>query len=150
MIPIDIAVPAGRELARRLAAELPAGCALAEAGVEPVFAHDGRAVARMAVAERHLNQVGVVQGGVYATLADATAGFAALSALSEDKTFTTLEMRVNLLRGARRGDILVAEARPVHVGGTTMVLEVHVLREGDQPRRPCAFFTCTQLLMDRQ
>jgi uncharacterized protein (TIGR00369 family) len=150
MIPIDVAVPAGRDLARRLAADLPAGCALAEAGVEPVFAHEGLAVARMVVEERHLNQVGVVQGGVYATLADATAGFATMSALSEDKTFTTLEMRVNLLRGARHGDLLVAEARPVHIGGTTMVVEVRVLRDGDQQRRPCAFFTCTQLLMDRQ
>ena len=147
---VDANAEAGRELAERLASDIPAGCAIAEAGIEPTFAHLGQAVARLTVEDRHLNQVGVVQGGVYGIFADATAGFAAMSLLDESRTFATLEMRVNLLRGARKGDVQVAEARPIHAGSTTMVFEVRVRQEGDPRQRPFAFFTCTQLVMERQ
>jgi uncharacterized protein (TIGR00369 family) len=140
---------AGRELARRLATEIPHGCALAEAGIEPVVAHQGVVLARMCVQERHLNQVGSVQGGVYATLADAAAGFGAMSLLADSRTFVTLEMRIHLLRGVRAGEVLLAEAEPVHAGRTTMTFQVRLLREGDELRKPVAFFTCTQLVMER-
>lgn len=45
-------------------------------GIELVEAGPGRAVTRLAVAERHLNFNGVCQGGLTFTLADAAFGYA--------------------------------------------------------------------------
>jgi 1,4-dihydroxy-2-naphthoyl-CoA hydrolase len=141
--------PSPEAYAERLAREIPADCAIAAMGITPVAAENGVASARMVVGAHHLNQVGAVQGGVYALFADATAGFAAMSALPDGKTFATLEMRVNLLRGVRPGTALIAEATPVHRGGTTMVFEVRVWDQAGTRDRPAAFFVCTQLVMDK-
>lgn len=135
------------ERAAALARAVPPGTAIAVNGITPTWALDGVARAEMLIGERHLNQVGVVQGGIYALFADATAGFAAFSVVKPGKIFVTLDMRVNLLRAVSPGTRLLAEARPVHLGGTTLVFAVTVYPEG-APARPAAFFVCTQLVVD--
>ena len=135
--------------AEQLAREIPAGSAIAAMGITPVAVENGTASARMVLGAHHLNQAGVVQGGVYALFADATAGFAAMSALPDEKTFATLEMRVNLLRGVQPGTELVAEATPIHLGGTTMLFEVRVWDQASTRDRPAAYFVCTQLVMNK-
>lgn len=126
------------------AGTLPKGCALESLSIELTHVGDGAARARMPVGLEHTNQVGVVQGGIYVVFADATAGWAAVSALPRGKGFTTVEMRANVLRATRPGDVLIADATPVHLGGTTMVFEVRVHVE--ETKKQCAFFVCTQLV----
>lgn len=53
--------------------------------------------------ERHHNPMGSVHGGVLGDLADAAMGYAVISTLGRDETFTTIEMKVNFLRPVFRG-----------------------------------------------
>ncbi len=108
----------------------------------------GASRAEMVVGRGHLNQRGIVQAGAMVALADAAAGWASYSAI-EDGKFTTLNLDVKLLRPARDGDLLVAEATPVHLGRRTQVIEVVVTRE-EAPDKPLARFTCTQMVLSGQ
>lgn len=133
------------------AATTPAGCLLDVLGIVPTHAGPGACRAEMGVAAHHLNQRGVVQGGAIAALADATAGWATYAALGAQR-FTTLEFKTNLLGAARSGNLLVALARPVHLGRTTILLEVDVLNAAEEARpvgvrRLVARFSCTQLVL---
>ena len=59
---------------------------------------EGRAVFAMTPDEYHYNPIGVVHGGVAATLLDSAMGCAVNSALPVGMGFTTLEVKVNYLR----------------------------------------------------
>lgn len=52
----------------------------------------------MEVTERHHNPMGSVHGGILSDLADAAMGYAVISTLGPDETFTTLELKMNFLR----------------------------------------------------
>src|SRR4030081_1868848 len=69
----------------------------------------GRAVFEMEADERHHNPMGALHGGVYCDLADAAMGYAYAATLGEGETFTTVELKINFLRAARRAT-LTAEA----------------------------------------
>ena len=98
---------------------------------------------RLVVEKRHLHPGGFVHGGVWATLADTIAAWATIANLPADHDFSTAEMKVNLFGVAHVGDVLEAEAQPLHVGRRTQVWEVRV-RVGD---RLGALFVCTQVLV---
>jgi len=65
----------------------------------------GIATFEMAVDERHHNPMGSVHGGILGDLADAAMGYAVISTLAPDETFTTLEFKVNFLRPAFAGPL---------------------------------------------
>jgi 1,4-dihydroxy-2-naphthoyl-CoA hydrolase len=134
------------------AGTMPAGSVFDALRIRPTHVGRGAARAEMVLGPQHLNQRGVCQGGVVVTLADATAGWATYCLVPDGSAFTTLELNTNLLGSARRGDTLVAVARPVHAGRTTAVLSVQVMQreQEDRPeaeRRLTATFTCTQLVL---
>ena len=133
-------------LAREQRPAVPAGCLIAEFGMVLTHVGRGRSRVTMPVTGRHLNQRGVIQAGAVVALADAAAGWAAYTAI-QGGAFTTLELRCSLLRPARPGDELVAEAAPVHLGRRTLVFEVDVHGEGEPDRR-LARFGCTQLVLE--
>jgi uncharacterized protein (TIGR00369 family) len=134
------------ELTPHTRPEVPAGCLLAELGLVLTHAGRGRSRVTMQVGSCHLNQRGIVQAGAMVALADAAAGWAAYTVL-DDGAFTTLELRCSLLRAARTGQHLVAEAAPVHLGRRTLVFEVDICAAEDTSRR-VARFGCTQLVLD--
>ncbi|ODU06663.1 MAG: hypothetical protein ABS81_04070 [Pseudonocardia sp. SCN 72-86] len=131
-------------------AAVPAGTALAVLGVRLVRLGPGIATTEVSVSDHHTNQVGVVQGGIYGVIGDATAGWACMSVLPEGKTFSTIEMRTSALRAARPGDVLRTTATAVHSGRSTMLFEARTeqTRPGSDSPRTVAFFVCTQLVMD--
>ncbi len=51
-----------------------------------------------------------------------------------------------MLRASAVGDTLLATVTPVHVGGSTIVLDVLVTKKG-QPDKPIAKFSCTQMVL---
>ena len=106
----------------------------------------GAATAEMHLKQVHMNQRGITQAGAVVVLADAAAGWATIPALAEDMQFTTLELKMNMLRVSRIGDILRAEVTPVHVGSTAIVLDVLIFRPNAQGK-PVAKFSCTQLVL---
>jgi uncharacterized protein (TIGR00369 family) len=128
---------------------VPAGCVIDRFAITLTTLGRGAAQASMVVQSLHLNQVGVLQGGVAAVLADATAGWATLTVLPPGSTFSTVSLTLNLARAAREGDHLVAHCQSVHTGRTTIVQDVKITRQaGDgSVAALVASFSCTQVLL---
>jgi uncharacterized protein (TIGR00369 family) len=84
----------------------------------------GRVTMRLVPGEHHYNPLGVVHGGVAATLLDSVMGCAVHSALPAGRGYTTLEIKVNYLRAVAvdTGEI-TAEGRVIHVGRQTAMAE---------------------------
>lgn len=84
----------------------------------------GRAVFQGRPLERHYNPLGTVHGGWHATLLDSAVGCAVHSALPAGKSYTTLELNVNMLRALTRDVQLVrAEGSVIHLGGQVATAE---------------------------
>jgi uncharacterized protein (TIGR00369 family) len=69
---------------------------------------EGRAVFSIKPEERHYNGIGIVHGGLAATLLDSAMGCAVNTMMPAGKIFTTLEMKINYIRPMRRetGEVL--------------------------------------------
>jgi len=79
----------------------------------------GRAVFEGTPGFRHYNPFGVVHGGFAATLLDSALGCVVASTLPKGEAFTTLELKVNLVRAVMKDTgPLRAEARILHRGRT--------------------------------
>jgi uncharacterized protein (TIGR00369 family) len=94
-------------------------------GLVPKSIEPGHAVFEMEADERHHNPMGTLHGGVYCDLADAAMGYAYAATLGEGETFTTIELKINFLRGVRKAT-LTAEARVVKAGSTVGYVECDV------------------------
>jgi uncharacterized protein (TIGR00369 family) len=88
----------------------------------------GHAVFEMQADERHHNPLGTMHGGVYCDLGDLAMGNAYASTLGEGETFTTLELKINFLRGIRKAT-LTADAKVVKAGTTVGYVECDVKDE---------------------
>lgn len=97
------------------------GFALTEIG-------EGKAVFEVEPAEYHYNPIGVVHGGVAATLLDSAMGCAVHSTLPAGASYTTLEIKVNYVRAmtAETGPVR-CEAKVIHVGGRTATAEARLV-----------------------
>jgi len=79
----------------------------------------GRAVFEGMPGFRHYNPFGVVHGGFAATVLDSALGCAVVTTLPKGEAFTTLELKVNLVRAVTKDTGPVrAEARILHRGRT--------------------------------
>ena len=85
---------------------------------------EGRVVFTVEPAEYHYNPIGVVHGGLAATLLDSATGCAVQTTLPVGVTYTTLELKTNFVRAITRdtGRVL-CEAEVVHRGGTIATAE---------------------------
>lgn len=82
-----------------------------------VEAGEGHAVFQGTPRLGHLNPMGTVHGGWYATLLDSAVGCAVHTTLPPGRGYTTAELSVNLVRGARlQAGPLRAEGRVLHSG----------------------------------
>jgi uncharacterized protein (TIGR00369 family) len=67
--------------------------------------------------QRHYNPLGTVHGGWFATLLDSAVGCAVHSTLPAGKAYTTLELKLNMVRALTDAVQLVrAEGRIIHAG----------------------------------
>ena len=83
------------------------------------FEH-GLAVFEAIPDECHYNPLGTVHGGWASTVLDTALGCAVHSALPAGSAYTTLELKVNLVRPiTTRTGALTCEGRTIHVGGRT-------------------------------
>jgi uncharacterized protein (TIGR00369 family) len=90
----------------------------------PVDIRPGRAVFQGRPLERHYNPMGSVHGGWFCTLLDSAVGCAVHSSLPAGKAYTTLEIKVNIVRALTKKVPLVrAEGVAIHVGGQTATAE---------------------------
>lgn len=93
----------------------------------------GRVVFEGTPAEYHYNPLGVVHGGMAATLLDSALGCCVNSHLEAGDLYTTLELKVNYLRPITLDTGPVrAIATTVHIGHTTALVEGKVLDAADR------------------
>ena len=84
----------------------------------------GRAVFEGLPEFRHYNPIGTVHGGFAMTLLDSSLGCAVFSTLAKGDTWTTLEIKVNLVRPLTKDTGLVrSEGRIIHRGRTVATSE---------------------------
>ncbi len=105
-------------------------------GIEPLEIEDSFARGRIVVDGRHLHPGGYVHGGVWTALGDTVAAWSTFRNIPAGHNFTTIELKLNVFSAGLPGDEIVATAEPLHVGRSTVVIEVKVerLREGHEPR----------------
>jgi uncharacterized protein (TIGR00369 family) len=121
----------GLEFLQKIAAgELPPPPIAAQMNFELVELSEGHAVFAVEPKEYHYNPIGVVHGGLAATLLDSAMGCAVHSTLPAGAGYTTLEIKVNFVRPitADTGRVR-AEAKLIHVGGRTATAEGRVIDE---------------------
>jgi uncharacterized protein (TIGR00369 family) len=82
-------------------------------------ASEGRATFVVTPSEFHYNPIGVVHGGLAATLLDSALGCAIHTMLPAGVGYTTLELHVNLVRAiTKETGPLRAESEIIHLGRT--------------------------------
>ena len=90
----------------------------------PMHIEPGMAVFQGRPQCKHYNPMGTVHGGWYATLLDSAVGCAVHSTLPAGKGYTTLELKVNMLRPLTDKVPLVrAEGKVIHVGRQVAMAE---------------------------
>jgi uncharacterized protein (TIGR00369 family) len=106
------------------AGELPPPPIAALLGMWMSEVSEGRVVFAAEPGECHYNPLGIVHGGLAATLLDSALGCVVLSMLPVGSTFTTLELKVNYLRPmtAETGKVY-AEGNIIHLGGRIATAE---------------------------
>jgi 1,4-dihydroxy-2-naphthoyl-CoA hydrolase len=114
-------------------------------GIEIVEADKTRVVGRIKLGPHHSNGRNRVHGGAIMTLADTLGAVATVLNLPPDAATTTLESKTNFLAAAR-GEYLIGESTPLHVGRRTMVWQT-TIRDTDSRR--VAVVTQTQLVLPR-
>lgn len=105
-------------------------------GIEPLEIEDELAIGRIVVDRRHLHPGGYVHGGVWTALGDTVAAWATFRNIPPGHNFTTIELKLNVFAAGLLDDEIVATAVPLHVGKSTVVIEVKIdrHREGAEPR----------------
>ena len=84
----------------------------------------GRAVFEGLPEFRHYNPIGTVHAGFTATLLDSAVGCAVFSTMAKGETWTTLELKLNLVRPLTKDTGVVrAEGRIIHRGRTVATAE---------------------------
>ena len=96
-------------------------------GIVPVEIGEGHCTLRMKVRKEMLNGFGIMHGGIAYAFADSALAFAANS---YGRLSVSINGAMSFVQSAREGDILIAEARALHIGNKTADFEVVVYKEG--------------------
>ncbi|MEJ5152580.1 PaaI family thioesterase [Comamonas sp. MYb396] len=94
----------------------------------PIHMAPGLAVFQGRPQRRHYNPLGTVHGGWFATLLDSAVGCAIHATLSAGKGFTTLELKVNMVRPLNdRVPLVRAEGKVIHTGRQVATAEGRIV-----------------------
>ncbi len=117
-------------------------------GMDAAEFSEGRAVFTCEPAEYHYNPIGVVHGGLAATLLDSAMSCAVHTTLAAGERYTTLELKVNFVRAITAGTGRIrAVGTIVHRGGTVATAEGRLVADGDGKLLAHGVTTC--LIMAR-
>lgn len=98
-------------------------------GIEIVDVRPGFARVQLTVEPRHLNAAGVVQGGVYFTLADFA--FAVAANTQDDEATLSIESSLSFFKSAHTGT-LYAEANLLHRSRSLQSFDVPITNENGE------------------
>ena len=114
----------------------------------PIHIQDGNAIFQGRPGQQHYNPLGSVHGGWFCTILDSAVGCAIHSTLPAGKGYTTLEIKVNMIRALTKAIPLVrAEANIIHVGRQTATAEGRIVGPDG---KLYAHATTTCLIFDMQ
>ena len=116
-------------------------------GIEPLEIEDTHARGRIIVDRRHLHPGGFVHGGAWTAIGDTVAAWATFRNIPPLHDFTTIELKLNVFGSGLLGDEIVAVASPLHVGRTTVVIEVRIDRIRDGASKLAANLIVTQFVL---
>ena len=117
-------------------------------GVKLETVEPGRCTLRLQFNDTLSQQHGFFHGGVIATLADVSGGYAAYSLLSPGQTNVTVEFKVNLLSPGV-GEFLVTDAAVIKAGRTLTICRGDVYAESSkQGKVLCATSISTYMGLD--
>jgi uncharacterized protein (TIGR00369 family) len=97
----------------------------------PIEGEPGRVVFQGTPGPQHYNPLGSVHGGYFCTLLDSAVGCAVQSTLPKGMGYTTLELKVNLIRALtdKTGPVR-AEGKVIQVGGRVGIAEGRITDAG--------------------
>ena len=116
-------------------------------GIEPLEIEDTHARGRIVVDRRHLHPGGFVHGGAWTALGDTVAAWATFRSIPPQHNFTTIELKLNVFAAGLLGDEIVAVAKPLHVGRSTVVVEVRIERVRDGKAKLAAHLIVSQFVL---
>jgi uncharacterized protein (TIGR00369 family) len=136
----------GRELLEAMAAgELPPPPIASTLDMQSFEIGDAWVAVTARAQEFHYNPIGVVHGGVIATLLDTAAACALHSTLAAGEAYTSLDLTIKFVRPMTLDSGLVrCEGRVLHRGGQTAVAEATLV---DESGRLLAHATSTLILL---
>jgi uncharacterized protein (TIGR00369 family) len=115
-------------------------------GLEVTYATGDRVEARVPVTAKLLQPFGIVHGGVHCAIAEAVASVGTwLGVRDRGQIAMGLSNQTSFLRPVQAGDVILAEAVPIHTGSTTWIWDV-MLKDGSG--RPCAVSRMTIAVRD--
>ena len=85
----------------------------------------GRTYGELVITQDHLQQTGLIHGGVTATVADIVCGFAAYTTVPDTHHVVTAELRISYLRPGK-GSVIAAEGRVLKSGEKLIFCESDV------------------------
>ena len=97
-------------------------------GINIISATAEKVVAEMVAGPQLINRNGVLHGGALMGLADNIGGTLAFLHLADGQTTTTMESKTNFFRAVPAGDLVRAEAIPLHAGRKTVVVQTSLYR----------------------
>ena len=117
------------------------GCVFDHAGPDLVVGH-------IDVTPNLIAGTGFLFAPAVVALADTCAAIGCGANVSDDQTFTTIELKSNFLSSARVGERVVCRCTPAHLGRQTHVWDAVVTNESTG--RTMALFRCTQMVLSRR
>jgi uncharacterized protein (TIGR00369 family) len=100
-------------------------------GVELEGADPSKVVGTLAWSAGRCTSGRILHGGAIMALADTVGAICAYLNLPEGASTSTIESKSNFFRGVRAGSVR-ARAKPLHVGGRTVVVQTDLLDEQDR------------------
>jgi uncharacterized protein (TIGR00369 family) len=108
--------------------DIPAPPISATMGFSLARVERGTAVFTGEVGEFHFNPIGSVHGGVYATLLDSACGCSVQTMLDAGVGYTSIDLSVKFLRGARLDSgLLTCTGTVTHLGRRTALAEARIV-----------------------
>jgi uncharacterized protein (TIGR00369 family) len=82
------------------------------------------------VGDEHLNNVGVLHGGIYPSLLDVAAYLAIIPHLAEGTNATTVSANTSIARGGKRGDVIQFIGESTRTGRTLAFTTARAVKDG--------------------